>query len=190
MKDETLKASAFWRRLDTSGTDVARLFRTKAGWRLAGTAVFLHEKTKAPSRLDYELKLRSDWATSCGFVRGFVGRNVIDQTFRRDIAGWHMNGRRVRGLEGVVDLDFGFTPATNFAQVQRIHLAVGAAADFSVAWWDAGERALVNLPQHYERRSERKYWYESPSGPYEAELEFAASGFARHYPQLWALESD
>lgn len=168
----------------------ARLFKAPTGWRLTGTAVFLSEKTKVPSRLDYELELRPDWVTTHGVVRGFVGGSEIEQTFRRDAEGWSMNGRRVSGLQGIVDLDFGFTPATNFAQVQRVHLGVGQTINFSVAWWDAGETSLVALPQHYERRSEWKYGYESPSGPYRAELEFAPSGFVRHYPELWVLESE
>jgi uncharacterized protein len=130
MPDETLRRTAFWRRLDTIGTDVARLFQTNAGWRLAGTAVFLHEKTKAPARLDYELELRPNWATTCGLIRGFVGENAVEQSIRRDTTGWHMNGQPLRGLDGVLDLDLGFTPATNFAQVQRISLGVGEAADF------------------------------------------------------------
>lgn len=190
MSDVILRAWAFWRRLDTVGTDAARLFQTATGWWLAGSAVFQHETTRAPAHLDYVLELAPDWATTRGVIQGFVGGSDVDQTIVRDGTGWTMNGTRVRvpGLDGIVDLDLGFTPATNFAQVQRIHLGIGETADFSVAWWDAGEPSLVALPQHYERRSERKYWYESPSGSYRAELEFASNGFVRSYPRLWKLQ--
>jgi hypothetical protein len=191
VSDETLKASAFWRRLDTPGTDVARLFQTPTGWLLSGTAVFLHEATRSPSSLDYAIELGRDWTTIRGTIAGFVGGSTVEQTIVRDASGWSVNGERVRdpALEGVEDLDLGFTPATNFAQVKRIHLGVGQAADFSVAWWDVGEPTLVALPQHYERRNEWRYWYMSPDSSYEAELEFSPSGFVRHYPRLWMLES-
>ena len=41
---------------------------------------------------------------------------------RRDDAGWRLNGVRVEGLEHLVDLDYGFTPATNVLQLSRIAL--------------------------------------------------------------------
>lgn len=180
--------AAFWRRLDTLGTDAARLSQVGGGWRLGGTAVFLHEKQ--PTRLEYELQLNADWTTASGAVRGFRGDTMIDQVFQRDGAGWSMNGARVPGLEQVADLDFGFTPATNFAQLRRIALRVGDTADFSVAWWDVDESTLVGVPQHYRRCQEDKYWYESPTVSYREMLELAGNGFVRHYPRLWALESE
>jgi uncharacterized protein len=187
-QDQTMVALAFWRRLDTSGSDAARLFQTKTGWRLMGTAVFLQDKD--PARLDYVLDLDADWTTQRGMISGFVGETAIDQTMVRDAAGWRMNETRVTGLAHLKDLDLGFTPATNLPQVRRINLKVGETIDFAVAWWEPGAATLTELPQHYHRRAERTYWYESPSEPYEAELEFAPNGFVRSYPRLWALESD
>lgn len=184
----TIEASALWRRLDTVGTDAARLFRQPAGWRLAGTAIFLHEKK--PARLDYDVDLNSDWSTARGVVRGFLGGEAVEQTFLREADGWRMNGTQLPGLEHLKDLDLGFTPATNLPYLRRANLRVGEKIDRAVAWWEPGTAALVELPQRYHRRDERTYWYESPMGPYEALLEFAPSGFARSYPQLWVLESD
>ena len=133
MNEETLEAAALWRRLDTRGTDAARVFRTPTGWRLAGNAVFLAQLTKSPAQLDYDVHFAGDWSTQRGRIRGFVGQRAIDQTIVRDLAGWSVNGTRVPGLAHVVDLDLGFTPATNFAQLRRIALGIGEAADFSVA---------------------------------------------------------
>src|SRR5688572_28768145 len=123
----TIEAAALWRRLDTAGTDAARLFRNEAGWRLAGTAVFLHEKQ--PARLDYDVDLNPDWTTSRGVIRGFFGGNTVDQTILRDAAGWSMNGARVPGLEHLEDLDLGFTPATNVPYLRRANLEIGEATD-------------------------------------------------------------
>ena len=192
MRDAAPLASALWRRLDTVGCDVARLFETPAGWRLEGTTVFLHETSRAPARLDYTVELNRDWTTTRGNVAGFVGSSAVAATISRDHSGWSINGERVAGpgLDAVVDLDFGFTPATNFAQVRRIDLPVGQGTTFSVAWWDVGQPTLTALPQHYPRTSPSTYRYASPTGPYEADLEFAASGFVRHYPDLWLLESN
>jgi hypothetical protein len=155
---------------------------------LVGTAVFLQEKE--PARLDYALDLGADWTTERGVITGFIGATAIDQTFIRDATGWSMTGIRIAGLEHLKDLDFGFTPATNLPQVRRANLKLGEAIDFDVAWWEPGATTLVKLPQHYRRRGEHTYWYESPSGPYQEELELAPNGFVRSYPRLWVLESE
>jgi hypothetical protein len=91
-------------------------------------------------------------------------------------------------LESCVDLDFGFTPATNLLQLQRVALAVGQVADVPVAWLDVSAGTLTVLPQRYERRSATTYWYESPSANYEGLLEVAPTGFIRRYPGLWEAE--
>ena len=185
--DGTLNASAFWRRLDTSGSDTARLWQTTSGWRLTGTAVFL--EARKPARLDYTLELGADWTTREGTISGFVGESTIDLTIVRDATGWSFNGLPAAGVEHLKDLDLGFTPATNLPQVRRANLTIGESIDLTVAWWEPGAATLVALPQHYRRRAERTYWYESPTGPYREELEFAANGFVRSYPGLWVLES-
>jgi hypothetical protein len=186
--ETTIIASAFWRRLDASGSDAARLYQTRTGWRLTGTAVFLQDR--APTRLDYALDLSADWTTERGVITGFVGGAIVDLTIICDAAGWCMNGTKAAGFEHVKDLDLGFTPATNLPQLRRANLQIGESIDFSVAWWEPGTPTLLELPQHYRRRSERTYWYESPSGPYSAELEIAPNGFVRNYPGLWMLESE
>jgi hypothetical protein len=95
----------------------------------------------------------------------------------------------VAGLESCVDLDYGFTPATNLIQLRRSSLAVGAAADLPAAWLDVAAGTLQVLPQRYERRGEASYWYESPTFSYAALLEVTNDGFVRRYPGLWELEA-
>jgi hypothetical protein len=108
----------------------------------------------------------------------------------RSAAGaWTVNGEVADGLDHLVDLDYGFTPATNLPQLQRINLAVGEAADVPVAWIDATVGSLTPLPQRYERRSPSKYWYESPTAAYRAMLQVLPNGLVRVYPTLWEVES-
>jgi len=101
---------------------------------------------------------------------------------------WALNGAVVPEVGNCIDVDFGFTPATNLIQLRRLALEVGKAADAPAAWFDVSERTLVFLPQRYERRSESTYWYESPNAGYEALLEAAPNGFVRRYPGLWEME--
>ena len=107
---------------------------------------------------------------------------------RSETGEWRLNGEAVGGLDGCLDLDLGFTPATNFLQLQRCGLGIGETASFPVAWLDVPGASLAELPQRYERRTAATYWYESPQGGYSALLELADSGFVRTYPGLWAME--
>jgi uncharacterized protein len=179
--------SGFWRRLDTPGHDAAHVSRTADGWHLEGVAVFAHEH--GPARLLYSVDCAPDWQTRRGGVTGWIGDQRIEVDVRRTDAGqWLLDGRVVDGLEACVDVDFGFTPATNFLQLRRVGLSVGDAADFPVAWMDVPDPSLTPLPQRYAKKSDTLYWYESPQGPYEAVLELAESGFVRDYPGLWVME--
>jgi hypothetical protein len=99
-----------------------------------------------------------------------------------------MNGAVVPGLASYVDLDLGFTPATNLLQLRRLALAERQAADVPVAWLDVSAGTLGVLPQRYERRTEATYWYEAPSVNYRGVLEVAPNGFIRRYPGLWEME--
>ena len=176
---------ALWRRLDTPGHDAARLSRTPQGWFLQGCAVWRDDA--GPAALRYELILERDWSTARARVHGFLGGREIDDVITRQDAGWSFNGHRVPGLEGLADLDFGFTPATNLQQLRRVPIAVGAGADIPVAWVDAGGHTLVELQQRYERISDRTYRYVSSTTGYEGQLELAPNGFAAVYPALWEM---
>ena len=183
----TIMVSAFWRRLDTPGHDAAHLSRTAEGWHLEGSVVFAHEL--GPARLSYWVDCAPDWRTRRGGVAGWVGDRRCDVDVTRSQTGqWRLGDEAVDGLERCLDLDFGFTPATNFLQLQRCGLAIGETADFPVAWLDVPDASLTFLPQRYEKRSAASYWYESPQGPYSALLELADSGFVRSYPGLWTME--
>jgi hypothetical protein len=178
-------AMALWRRLDTPGHDAARLCPAPDGWILRGTTVYREEA--GPASIHYEVLLDRSWMTLRGRVQGFMAGQEIDDVVTREGGAWSFNGRKVPGLDHLVDLDFGFTPATNLQQLRRVPIAIGAAADIPVAWVDAGGHTLVELLQRYERIGECTYQYTSPTTGYEGLLELAPNGFAAKYPPLWEL---
>jgi hypothetical protein len=180
-------ATAFWRRLDTPGHDACRLVQTGVGWRLEGAAVFLHDG--APAQLAYQVTCDQSWVTLHGEVRGWAGERPVELRAARSAEGvWALNDAVAGNLERCLDLDFGFTPATNLLQLRRAGLAVGQSADVPVAWLDLSTGALELLPQRYERRSESAYWYEAERFSYAALLEIAPSGFVERYPSLWEAQ--
>ena len=179
--------SMLWRRIDVPGHDAARLELRDGSWLLQGTAVFRHEAASA--HLAYEVTCDLAWRTRLARVSGWVGARSVLANIERTPAGtWCLNGSRVEGLDGCVDVDFGFTPATNVTQLRRIQLAVGQAVDVPVAWMDVDCANLVLLPQRYERRGERAYWYRAPTVPYSGQLDLAPNGFVRRYPGLWVAD--
>lgn len=181
-----MRAEALWKRIDVPGHDAALLVENGSGHTLSGTAIFQHEGR--PACLNYSVELKPDWTTHNGRVTGFVTGERIDVTIERRADGWYLNGE-AQGLGHLVDLDYGFTPATNLQQIQRLQLPIGKRVEVPVAWFDVGSTKLIELPQVYEKRDDFSYPYEGPMFGYKAVLELAESGFARVYPELWVMES-
>jgi uncharacterized protein len=143
-----------------------------------------------PARLTYSIVCDTRWRTRRGQVSGWLAGRAVNIRISRTSRGmWKLNGVVVPGLEACVDLDFGFTPATNLLPLRRIGLKEGEAADLPVVWLDVEDGLVSVLPQRYERRSQTSYWYEAPSADYRALLEVCPTGFVRRYPGLWEAES-
>ena len=176
---------AAWTRLDRPGRDAALLRPIDGGWLLQGAAAFDHDAGSAA--VAYLAEVDARWQTKRGIVNGFLDDKTIQHEVERDNSGWRLNGVRVEGLEHLVDLDYGFTPATNVLQLSRIALKVGERAEVPVAWFDLDSASLIELPQIYERRGESTYWYEAPTVSYRGLLEIATNGFVQFYPGLWRL---
>jgi uncharacterized protein len=178
-----MAAQAFWNALYTQGHDAARLIEAGEGWRLDGFATFLRDGV--PAGLHYQLLLAPDWSTRIGRIDGLFGAELVTHHIARTDDGWLLDGVHQPGLDGAVDLDFGFTPATNHPQLRRLGLAVGEARELTVAWFDLGAARLVPLRQLYARVEHDAYAYESPRDAYRATLRIAADGFVLDYPALW-----
>ena len=178
--------AALWRRLDVPGHDACRLDDEAHGWRLHGTAVLRHDGS--PARLDYRVDCDRAWRSRSASVRGWVGVQPVDIVIVRRDDRWSLNDAPVQGLDDCVDVDFGFTPATNLLQLRRIALATGGAADVPVAWLDVPAGTLLRLEQRYRRLADERYAYDAPRFAYRAELEVSSQGFVRRYPGLWELE--
>ena len=176
-----------WRRVDTPGHDACRLEQLEDGWRLDGTAIFRLDDQ--PARLAYRLICDSSWRTRAGTVSGWIGERDCELRITRTTEGrWTLNHDTIPDLEGCIDLDFGFTPATNLSQLRRMALQIGQAADLPVAWLDVTDGTLVSLHQRYERRTTNAYGYEAAHFNYAALLTVRSSGFVSVYPGLWEEE--
>ena len=178
-----------WRRLDRPGHEAARLVFHAPFWQLTGTAVFAD--AGVPCRVEYQVSCDPGWRTLAAQLSGWIGGQRLVCGISADgRRRWRLDGREVAEVEGCVDLDLSFSPATNLLPIRRLALTVGDAAPVRAAWLRFPECRLEPLEQRYERLDSERYRYESGSGAevFRAELRVAPSGFVVEYPGLWTRE--
>ena len=179
----------FWRMLDHPGHDSCRLIKLRDGWRLSGASVFWDEGN--PCHFHYDVSVDSAWRSRGARVSGYLGRKAINLLMRSSKAGrWQVNGVRNKGVNGCVDIDLGFTPATNLIALRRLSLKVGQRAEAPAAYLRFPEMRLVRLPQSYLRTERLEYKYEAPTVGYVGTLQVLSSGAVAQYPGLFELVTE
>lgn len=182
-----LEHTILWRRLDFPGHDSCSLRKFNQGWQLSGTAIFLFNQK--PCLLSYEVNTNPDWETRTASVSGYVDKSIIALTIARTPNHrWSINDIELQETTDCIDLDLGFTPATNLIAICRLSLAVGARSPAPAAWLDFPDFTLKQLEQHYHRIAHDRYEYTSPTAGYADVLEVDDYGAIVHYPHLWEQE--
>ena len=177
-------ATILWKRLDTPGHEACRLVRRQQGWQLEGDASFVYEGDQC--NLSYEVQCDETWRTLSAHVAGLVRSVELNCRVQRMNDGtWFLNEVTQPNASGCVDLDLGFTPATNLIAVRRLNLAIGQERGAPAAYLSFPEFKLELLEQHYHRTHRTKYAYRAPSFGYFAVLEVSDIGFITSYPGLW-----
>ena len=177
----------FWRRLDLPGHDICYLSETISGWQLSGTAIFLFDQM--PCCLSYEVETDVNWQTSAAHVSGYMGESAITLTITPTLnQRWCINGLETQQAAGCIDLDLGFTPATNLIAIRRLSLGIGERSQAPAAWLDFPALTLKKLEQQYHRLSDYQYEYVAPNEGYADILEVDRNGAITRYPTLWEVE--
>ena len=100
-----------------------------------------------------------------------------------------IDGAEIENVGGLLDVDLGFTPATNTNAIRRLGLAIGEEVETTAVWLDTEDWGFKPLKQVYRRLSKTEFAYASPSHDYAAILITDDFGIVRSYPQLWAAVS-
>jgi hypothetical protein len=175
-----------WRKADHSGHDICRLFKLANGWRLTGAAIFWDNSK--PCHIEYDVAVDVGWKTRLAKVSGYIGKKVLDLHIASAAAArWKLNGVLTKSVTGCVDVDLGFTPATNLIAIRRLALKVGQGAEAPAAYLQFPEMRLVKLPQNYFRIGRSEYEYEAPTVNYSGTLQVLPSGAVSRYPGLFEL---
>jgi len=177
--------SALWRRVDIPGHEAVRVYEGEDGWYIDGSAIFLHEVK--PCRLEYLIECDADWQTRSVTVDGFVGDEIVAIEIDVDGDVWFLNGEEIAAVEGCIDIDLNFSPATNLLPIKRSQLAVGDEVSVRAAWLRFPSFELELLEQTYARTNESTYNYRSATG-FEASITVDENGLVVDYPNVWARE--
>ena len=129
----------------------------------------------------YAVDADTSWRTRRAEVRISDGPSLSLEADGR--GHWSRDGRRLSELDGCIDVDLEFTPATNTLAVRRLRLAPGAGADLRAAWVRFPALTVEPNEQRYERLEGAGYRY--LSGDFRADLELAADGLVTRYGSLW-----
>lgn len=183
-----MSLSILWRNLANPGHEFARLAATEDGHELSGSAVFAQDGQ--PCLLEYIVNCDAGWHTRSAHLSGFVGqRSVGLDVWVDERQGWWVNGEEIAAVAGCIDIDLGFTPATNLLPIRRLGLAVGEEAELIAAWLRFPALTFEALPQRYVREARGRYRYESGGGRFVSGLDVNGDGFVTRYPDLWEVEA-
>ena len=177
-----------WRRLDVPGREEGRVDRTAAGWRLTGE---LDVEEGAPARLRYTIDCDPEWRTRSATIEGEMGGVPLRFALAADGSGhWTRDGTRLPELDGALDVDLGFTPATNTLPIRRLGLAVDESTPVRSAWLRFPELRLEPLEQTYTRDAEQSFQYRATvdGEPFIARLDTDLFGRVLRYEGLWEAE--
>lgn len=134
----------------------------------------------------YEVSVDPTWKTLSARIAGFRGRKEVDMQVRRTPAGqWRVGSELQNAVAGCVDIDLGFTPATNILAVRRLGLGIGESAEAPAAWLALPSTKLRVLPQSYRRVAKFEYDYEAPTVAYKGRLLVSSLGAVVQYPGLF-----
>ena len=178
-----------WRRIDVPGREEARIQQTVEGWRLTGELDVNEASVRA--QLSYVIECEPDWRTRRAIVTGAAVEAPIRFEFAADGDGhWTLNGAPLPLVEGALDIDLGFTPATNLLPIRRLDLAVGERADVRTAWVRFPELQVETLEQSYQREAARVFRYDAlvDGERFHARLDTDEFGRVLLYEGLWEAE--
>ena len=183
-----MRTSILWKsQISILGHDYCTIQNVGNDWELYGTALLMVDNF--PSHLNYSVHCDRGWKTSYASVEGYVGKKSVSIRVKvSESRDWIVNGQPQADLKGCLDIDLGFTPATNTLPILRLDLRVGDAMKTTAAWLKFPGFGFSALDQEYSHISDSEYLYQSGNRTYSAVLSVNSAGFVTSYPELWDQE--
>jgi hypothetical protein len=166
-----------WRRRDTTGTEWCELRVGPASSSMRGTLVMVSDGE--PRRIAYAIDVDAEGRTRAVAVHG-DGPTSASVALTSDGAGrWLRGGDVVVESPDALDVDLGFSPATNTLPIRRLGLGIGDSAEIGVAWVLFPSFEVEYGRQVYTRLAERRWRYQSTG--FDAELTVDEDGLVESY---------
>jgi uncharacterized protein len=167
-----------------SSSEHALLAESEDGYRLQGVAVL--PLGELPCHIDYGVTVDRQWRPAqarATITTPSGAREIVLRSHRG--GGWEVDGELASHLDGCLDVDFGWTPATNTVPIRRLGLEVGETASITAAWVRFPELDVVASEQWYRRLAINRWQY--TSGEYDYQLVInPATGLVLSYgDDLW-----
>jgi uncharacterized protein len=173
-----------WQRPDLPALEVCRFRQSHEGFSFDGSVIACAENN--PVEISYAVSCSPDWLTRDTLIvarRGSQLRTL--ELLRNDDGQWSCNDQHLEGMDGLVDVDLGFSPCTNTLPIRRFELAIGEVRELTAVWVRFPDLAILPLPQKYTRLDEHRYQYSSRDGSFTAELETDELGLVVNYGSWW-----
>ena len=172
----------FWESELLDSTEEFTLTAHKDGYRFSGRTLILHDGIRV--EIDYLVEARPDWSTRSASVSIPALATVFEVNVSQ-ARRWVIDGEHRGELNGCVDIDLGWTPATNTLPIRRLRLARGVPRTTRVAWLKWSELVFMPAEQTYTRRGEGIFTYSS--GDFTADLHVDEQGVVVTYgqPPIW-----
>lgn len=171
-----------WRFLPVFGRESCLLHGMGDGWGLGG---YLVREEAGTWQIGYRIRCDRDWRTIGAEVEWWRNTGSGRCRLARDQEGnWIVNDEPAPDLLGCIDIDLGFSPATNTLPIRRLELTGLTRGSHDAAWLRFPELTVERLGQRYTKIADGRWRYESDTG-FEAVLEVNGAGLVTRYPGLW-----
>jgi hypothetical protein len=176
--------TVLWRKTDDISIEYSVLQCDGDGFVLEGTVILILDSL--PVKVTYRVDCDSHWRTRHVKLQqeqaGKVSKLLLDVDENQH---WQENQVPLQFADGLFDVDFEISPATNTLPIHRLNLKVGESAKSTAVWVRFPSLKLERLKQRYSRVGDRSYRYEAPELGFEAQLEIDEAGLMVKYGDLW-----
>ncbi|MBC8098084.1 MAG: putative glycolipid-binding domain-containing protein [Armatimonadetes bacterium] len=176
--------TVLWHNQAEANSDYCSLFQTSNGFQLQGVAVL--KADDLPMRVNYQVDCNPDWKTQSVELMVWKGHHEVPLTLMVDEQQrWWHNGHELSDFRGLLDVDLGFTPATNTIPIRRMKLNEAQNALTTTVWIQFPSLKLMRFPQRYTRTAHDTYLFESLDDSFQAKLKVDEFGLVTDYETLW-----
>ena len=176
-----MRHDVVWTSASLASTEDCTIHEQPAGVALSSSTTLRLDDNLG--RIDYELEADADWRT-LGATITVSGREGRQITIERGDDGWLVDGEPRPDLADCVDLDLGWTPATNILPLRRSPVGIGASIATTAAWVRFPAFEVVPAQQTYTRTGAHTVVYRSAT--FEADLVVTSAGIVTRYgDDLW-----